>query len=643
MDNSVALPPIPHNGMTVPPAELPTELDSQRDFSVARQKLDTLIRDWENIREKAKENRKTRDVECSVETLRREGALDEDETMIPVRTIDINITREQPPYINYIKNSRRLCIFTCQDNPDMDAGKLELEFTKGMTYLNWENDHFKTVDGSATHGWDSVEVVFDSSKPLNAGIEHVGHDQLFWPKTSRNIQQAPRVVRAYDYSLMELRKFVQKHGWSQPQVNRIAEARKSGKKEGETIRVYKTMFKEEGVVIVAWFMLGEGVDDWLKAPEPLYLGIDKQSQSADPMTGQPTTVWEQEVVTEYPYFILPYRESEKPKLIDKHGRCFLDSNKQEAQTSILSSFVNGLSRATKIMASPKADDGTGNSVKEIANTPLEGGVVLDKPMDFYNSPYPDFQILKTLQWLDLSNSQETNQTNFAVMNREDSRKTAKEMSLAEQQSNLLNSVQLTLFSSHIRGIYTLVWKIVQSQALQDNIKFLLIQQSTPVINPLTRQPVTGQDGQPMTNSEWVNDKQSIGMVYDIRAAGDVDVIQRQELIQQMRQDWPVIQNTPLAATFLADLILLSYPTKGESYAKALTSGQADQTKQLQQHLAQSGQLIAGLTTVLQGFVKQHPDAVQMLPPDAFANLGELMRQGEAVTSQVQQQSKGPQK
>ena len=102
------------------------------------------------------------------------------------------------------------------------------------------------------------------------------------------------------------------------------------------------MFKEDGIVHVAWFHLGEGVDDWLKNPEPLYIGIDKK----DDQTGQYVPV----AVKEYPYFILPYRESEKPKLIDKHGRCFLDGNKQEAQTSILSAFVNGLNRATKIMA-----------------------------------------------------------------------------------------------------------------------------------------------------------------------------------------------------------------------------------------------------------------------------------------------------
>lgn len=641
----VQLPPnpkMPQNGSTSVPPEQVTQLEDQFDFPTAKIRLEAMINDWEYFREKARSNRKMRDVEFSVEVLRREGTLDEDETMIPVRIIDTNITREQPPYINYLKNSRRLCIFTCQDNPDCDTDKLELEFTKGMTYLNWENAHYKAIDGAATHGWDSVEVVFDSSKPLNVGIEHVGFDQLYWPRTCKNIQQAPCIIRAYDFSIIELQKFVTVHGWDATQVNMVIAARKGGKKEGETARIHKEMFKKDGVIYVGWFCIANGCSDWLKAPQSLYIGIDNKSQQVDPMSGQPTTSWEPAKIKDYPYFILPYRESEKPKLVEKHGRCFLDGNKQEAQTSVLSSFVNGLNRATKIIASPEQDDGTGNSVREIADTPLEGGVVLNKPMQFYNAPYPDFQILKALQYMDVANSQETNQTNFAVMNREDSRKTAKEMSLAETQSNLLNSVQLTLFSSYIRGIYSLTWLIVQSQALQGNIKFLLVNNPKPQINPLTQQPMFNpQTQQPMMQDNWENDVKTIGYLYDIRAAGDVDVIQRDQLIQQMKQDWPVIQNTPLASEFLADLLMLSYPAKGEQYAKVVAQGQQNQLQQDQQHLQQSGQLIAGLTTALQEFVKQHGDLVQKLPPDKIAQLGQLMLQGENVIKSIQQ--KGPHK
>jgi len=638
MTDSVALPPIPHNGSTNQEAEQLTKIEKVEDYQSISTKLKALINDWEHFREKAKENRKTRDVEFSTETLRREGTLDEDETMIPVRIIDTNIQREQPPYINYLKNSRRLCIFTSLSNPDIDTDQLELEFTRGMTYQDWEKAHFKAIDGSATHGWDSVEVVYDTTKPFNVGIEHVGFDHLYWPRTTKDIQQAPRVIRAYDYSLIELQKFVESFGWSATEVNKIINARKQGKKEGETTRVHKVMYKEEGVVMVAWFCTEEGVADWLKAPTPLYLGIDKETQSVDPVTQQPVTKWEPVPQKEYPYFILPYRESEKPKLVERHGRVFLDAPKQEAQTGVLSSFVNGVQRATKILASPAQDDGSGNSVKEIADSPLEGGTILNKPFNFFSPPYPDFEILKALQYMDTSNSQETNQTNFAVMNRQDSRKTAKEMSLAEQQSNLLNSVQLTLFSSYIRGIYSLCWLIVQSQAQQNLITFLLVNKPQPVINPLTRQPIV-QNGQPLMRPNWVNNLEVISAKYEVRAAGDVDVIQRSELLQQMKQDWAVIQKTALATQFLADLVRLSYPTKGEQYAKIIMDGDANQIHQLQEQLQQMAGVVSGFTVLCQELVKQHDVTIQSLTPEDQAKLGQLMMAGDKIKQTVEQQQK----
>jgi hypothetical protein len=217
------------------------------------------------------------------------------------------------------------------------------------------------------------------------------------------------------------------------------------------------------------------------------------------------------------------------------------------------------------------------------------------------------------------------------MNREDSRKTAKEMSLAEQQSNLLNSVQLTLFSSYIRGQYSLAWKIVQSQALHGNIKFLLINQPKPQVNPVDQQPLIGPDGKPMMMDNWVNDLVSIKQTFDIRAAGDVDVIQRNELINQMKQDWPVIATTALAQTFLSDLIMLSYPTKGEAYSKVLMNGQANQVQSL-------SKIVAAMSTVLQGMLKDHPEMVKALPPDQQAQLGEMLNAGKQITEQVAAQT-----
>ena len=168
MNTTVAMPPVPQNGAEQLGADPLVAEDDQFTFSTVRHHLEAMHNEWNYYRDKAQENRKTRDVEVSVEVLRREGTLDEDETLVPVRIIDTNITRELPPYINYIKNSRRLCIFTCISNPDQATDKLEIEFTRGMTYPNWEKALYKKLDGSATHGWDSTKQPCPGRVPISS-------------------------------------------------------------------------------------------------------------------------------------------------------------------------------------------------------------------------------------------------------------------------------------------------------------------------------------------------------------------------------------------------------------------------------------------------------------------------------------------
>ena len=587
------------------------------DFTVARIYLNRLVKDWTYEVSETEERRKTRDIQVSVKQLRNEGKLDDDETLIPDRVIDENITREQPPYINYLKNSRRLAIFTSLTNPGQNTQALELEYTRGMTYVGWELAHYKCLDGAQTHGWDAVEVVYDTSKPFNVGIEHIGHDKLFFPRSSTDFQACSEVVRAYDVTIVQLQDFVQRFGFNASQVNYIMKAVETSKKQNETIRIFKRFKKLNGQVMVSWFSLEYGVTDWLKAPAPHFLGIKKQGQSG----------WQDSPVTMYPIFILPYRETEKPRLIDHKGRVFLDENKQEAQTAILSGFVNGLTRASNIYASPSQDSGDGASLKELEDIKLIGGRIMNKPMVFWSPPYPDPMVIKALQFLDTSNAQETNQVNFAVNNREDSRKTAQEIKTANQQQQLLNSVQLTLFSTHVRSIYSFSWLIVQSQALQGLIPFLQVTQQIPVLSPVDNQPVLDpQTGQPMSKPQTSNNYPVISQTYDVRAAGDVDVIQNDDTIQKMQAFWPIVAQTPIAMSFLAELIRRSFPDIGEKWA-----GQLEQSPQLQQ-------MLQHMTSVLAAILKDNPQVEQAIPQEQRGPLAQMIQQAMQMV-QPQQANK----
>lgn len=580
--------------------------DDLLDYMKAKIHLQRLTKDWLNERQETLLRRAERDVNIDVEALRQKGKLDDDETLIPVRVIDTNIQREQGPYINYLKNSRRLATFNSLDNPQVDTQNLELEFTRGMTYIGWETPHFKTLDGTQTHGWDSVEVVLDPSKPLHVAIEHVGHDNLFFPRSSIDIQFAQRVIRRYEVTLLQLDKFVAKHGFNPNEVDKLKTARKDTQKELETVEIYKHYCKKDGQVYVSWFCLENGVEDWLKSPMPLDLEL------VDMKTLQPVPT------TMYPFFILPYRESEKPHITDYKGRVYYDRNKQEAQTAILSGYVNGLTRAANLYASPKKEDGTGASLKELDGISLVGGRMFNQPIEFWSPPYPEADVLRALQYFDVANSQETNQPTFAVNNRVDSRKTATEIQSAQQQQQQLNSVQLTLFSKFVREVYNFAWLLVQSQAVTNKIKFLLITVQQPVTNPVTGQPaIDPMTMQPQMQQVVVNNVELISQTFDVRAAGDVDVIQRQEKINQMMQDWPVIVNTPLRDKFLQDLIRLKYPDVGEQYVQLL----------MQQPQLDALKGITGrLATILQGAIQQNPELMTGLPPEQQADVSGLIQQ-----------------
>src|SRR5215813_4082420 len=445
--NSAGLQNIPGEGPPIVPGDDEEQL-KMFDYSQARIHLDRIIRDWDTEVEDTEVRRKTRDVELDVEGLRQKGELDEDETIIPVRTIDVNIQRELPAFINYLKNSRRLCTFRCLTTPNKDPQNIEKEFTEGMTYTAWETCHYKEIDGAESHGWAAVEVVFDTSKPLNVALEYIPHDKLFFPRTAENFQDCPRVIRGYDISVLKLREWVRKFDFDNEQVELLIKSRKDNQKENETLRIYKCYFKKEGIVYVTWFALTDGVNDWLRKPEQYDIGISEKIQvpvpiqvpiaaapDGSPVMGtqmQMQEQWKPSPVKQYTIFILPYRETEKAKVVDHKGRCFYDEPKQEAQTAILSGFVNGLTRAANVYAAMGVEDGTGSSLKELEDIKLCGSRVLNKPVNFFSPPYPDALVIRSLQYFDTANSEETNQTNFAAMNREDSRKTAKEIGAAQQ-------------------------------------------------------------------------------------------------------------------------------------------------------------------------------------------------------------------
>lgn len=620
-----------------PTDEAVVEPKPNEDLSFASSKMELfkIIDTFGQEQVKTEQRRRNRDSYLDVESMRKDGRIAPDETFIPLRIIDTNIVREQPPYIAFLKAQRRIAIFQERHNYTNDCQEIEKQFTQGMTYAGWELPFFRCLDGAQLHGWDAVEVVFDQTKPLHVGVEQVGHDNLIFPDSTQDIQFVKNLIRRYKLTIPQLEAFVRDFGFSEIEVQTLKDKydQKSGK-EREVV-CYKRFFRIDGVVYVAWFSK-EGTD-WLKAPVPAYVGIKHLEMQEEVVqipekilplgtNGEmvvlsahvemiPKEVLVDTPLQNYPIFILPFKETENAPIFSHKGRGETDLNKQEAMAAIASGFVNGTLRASKIYGSPATDTNGTTTIKVLEGINFKNGSILNVPIKFFNTPYPDSSVLQGLQYFDVQNSQENSQTTFAVNNRQDSRKTAREISAAQEQADQLNSVQVALFSVFLRNVYSFAWLIVQSQAIQNQIAFM---------------PIIGPDGR------WTgeNDLSLVERDYDIRAAGDVDVIQRAEKLNQMQNFFSVItqlQNTqgnPLARVFLIDMLALAFPDDVERYRAAL--GQFDELMNFKQMTVGAMQQIA---TVLSGV---------QLPPEVQAQLQQIGRQVLQTLNAGTQPNAGPQ-
>ena len=623
------------------PADLPPQPTSELlQFDLVKDRIYQLIKEWTPEQLKTDFRRRQRKIDVNIDELHAKGKLKPDETLIPIRVIDSNIAKEEPPYVAFIKQSRRLAIFESTSNPNLPSKtkqQLERQFTEGMSYSGWETPFIKCRDGASLHGWDAVEIELDESKPLHANVDQVGHDNLLFPWDAKDIQACEIILRKYSLPPATLKSFRDKYGFDRELVDELLDKQKQKNKE-ENITVYKKYCKADGIVWISWVSNDQSSSRWLKAPTQLNRGrkkkitqtitVDQPRTVPDPRTGmpititvptlQPQTTWEPIPETKYPIRLLKYEETEEQKITDTKGRAFKDGPKQEAQTAMWSIFVNGSVRAGNVYSSPKnsSQTGSGRPVR-LDNVTLEHGCIYSEPMEFWHTDYPDPGLVRATNALETQNQVESGQIAFAVTNREDSRKTATESNLAQQQQQSLNSTNITIFSTFIREVVGDEWLIVQSQALQGLVTLM------PRENP-----DTGQQE---------NDEEVLSLDYSLKAAGDVDVIERSEKLQKRMALWPMVAMSGLKDEFMLDILREAFPDDADRYEKVLQQSNL------------KDQLIMSLSSVLKELVtdprakaivqphmqefKQLAQEVQMV----MGGEGQGQPQGSSQTPQMQSQ------
>jgi len=499
------------------------------------------ICDEQNVR--ASEQRQQRRLNVDLDLERRDGYLAPDEIYIPTHIIDTNIRREQAKYVSYIVNSRRTAIFSSSTDPAFNTGPLERDFTERSRYDGWQIPLFRVIDCMQLHGYCIAEVEFDDTKPGHFGIESVNYEDIAFPDDTRDIQACGMLVHRHYFTREQLLDMVKTRDFSKSEVEALVGEPVDEQTES-LFKIEKVMFRSKGIVQVGWSCAAR-CNDWLRKPRPLFLG--KRDAEGE--------IYE----TEYPYVVFHYTIAEDMTIKNSVGRAFLDKHTQEAVSSMMSSFVTAHRRASNFYFAKDSDDP--NQSNEQTNVQFVPGALIDSNVRQFQLSPPNAQMLSAIQTLITQNAQEQSQMNYAAMNRQDSRKTATEIQTATAEAQMLSATQVALFSIAIKRIYEKCFDIYNSRVLDGLIE-------------------------PNISLEYFTDHK-----YNMKPAGDTDVVERQEKASKMLQVWPVIQqNSALAIDYMKDMLSMLFPDEAPKYINMMQEDTA------------RAQLIQQMMTVIQSLV-----------------------------------------
>jgi len=603
-----------------------TSYINSTDYTKLKDKLRDLVSIMDELTSKLVASRRLRYTEIDVEGERKAGRLQPDEMYIAQHIIDTNIRREQSAYVQYVTQPQRAVVLRDIMSPANDVALIEQDVTQKVRFDGWQLSLYACIDGMQQNGYGVMEVVQDQNQPGEVAHECVQQGDFGFIADTRDLQEAEMIARQYFFPKTKLVALASdpESGWSMVEVNKVIGSESSATdtadgsvvdaKDKSLYRIYKVMFRVNGVVNVAWARK-DRCDDWLRAPRPLFLGrrsapVPQQQPMMQQQQAPQLPQTQESYETAYPYVIYPYLISENDTISQLKGRVYLDQDTQEAVSSLLSSFCTGHRRASGLYFSKDISDPNDDLMMQ-KNVFFQPGALINSKVTQFQLTPPNAEMVSAINLLVSGNQNETSQVNFATQNRKDSRKTATEVSAASQSAASLSTVQVVLFSAALRTMYSMMYDIIASRVVAGLI------QVDPAVAPMyTRK-------------------------YHLKPAGDTDVIERQQMVQQMMSAWPVVQNTPANIAFLSDLLSKMFPEQAGKYIQIFQQAQQQQQSaqaQQQQQMNQTNQQLAASVVSLSGHPEMFSDTGKVHALPAVQAAAQQIKQMQ----QQQQQPQAPQ-
>lgn len=503
------------------------------------------------------ENRRVRAAIVDVKNMQNEDELKGDETYIAVPLIAQNIQRALPPRLQYLKSANRLAYFkpVDQTKSSTNLDSLMAEFTRVQTYDGWETSFIQWIDSTELHGCGFNEVVYDPTKPGHNMLDYIQYENLYFDRTLEDIQDAPMIARVYRVTRVSAEKLSRRVGFTEDAhkalMDRFSRRGGSGADQSSTEQgegpsdtyqiIYRTYYKEDGVVWITWTL--NDYNDFLKDPVKLFVGIWKKEtviKTPKPEEATLQVQMEDKVVPadveDYPIFPMRRLLTEDPRFCSQMGAAQMDYYMQDAASAILSGMVIGLMRSLAVMWCPVGstpEDGQGKA-KQIQGE-FKRDAIWSREMKSFSPQAPPPEMANMLQLLLTMNAESAGQIAYATNNRQDSRKTATEVQSANNQNQMLTSMQVLMLSLAIRPVLILQWQIVQSCAMVGQIQFCVL-------------------------PNGLNDVALIAQRYDLKPAGDVDYVESQTMLAHLQQDAMQLAQTPVGALLLRKYLEQRYPS-----------------------------------------------------------------------------------
>lgn len=522
--------------------------ESFKSHSIAHPTIRNLRDNWNDEILETTRRRDIRLVKVDQESRKSAGIVAEDEEFAPIRLTDQTIIREQSAYIGYITQAENTLHFQSISDSSLLTDPITKHFTDVTRYTGWEIPHLQNIDGFQTHGTNAMLIDQDLEQPGHLAIEYIPHDRLFYPLDTENIQDAPMIIVQRTVTRMDAKGMLKDDsGWNHVEVRKMFDtlhAKRDLKDvkdtDASTLVIWQVFFKEDGVVYEGtdW----ENGDTWLKAPKRKQIGRvilpEKEANEAIPVPE-----------TEYPIVFFQYRISEVPILAKSKGRVYLDEPLQDTLTSLQSSFVTSHKRSTDFYMT-KGDNSPDSSAPAITDFKMVPNTYLNKNVkQFQLQPAPP-ELMNIIQSIRSQGMEEGGAAvNFSVANRKDSRKTAAEIGAAQDESAKLSGIQVVNYSLGYLQLYVLFWDVYRSRVLADLIP--VVESLKTFFNPTVK--------------------------YRYISAGHVEVIEKAKTLVDMQAAWPVVEGTPAADVFLADLLTLMFPKRAHLYIEALQQGNAEKS------------------------------------------------------------------